>query len=103
MKAQNVSMLLIMCEREMAESVLDVLHQAGVTSYTEVPTVYGSGQHGPKRESRTAPGAISLLLVAIDEKQSAEIVQEINELKDTYEETIDFALRVFQLRGEQVI
>lgn len=98
-----MKMLMIICDDNMLDSIHQVLAAHQVTGYTEVPGVHGVGHHGEKRESAAAPGAFSLLFSAVRDEVVDPIIKGLEEMRDTYQETIPFGLRIFVMDVQKMV
>jgi hypothetical protein len=65
----SMQMLMIIAESEHREKIESALGDMHVRGYTEIPTVYGSGTHGPRLGSRAFPETSSIIFTVLDEER----------------------------------
>ena len=69
-----MKLMMIVVDADRGPDVEDVLHEARVAGYTELPTVLGKGDTGMKQGTRAYPGSSSMYLVAVPVPQAEAIV-----------------------------
>ena len=76
-----MKMLTIICREQFEDEVLVVFNALGITGYTVVHGVGGSGETGAVSVTHTEGGGNKLLLVALDDDRMATLVQAVRELQ----------------------
>ncbi len=76
-----MKMLTIICREQFEDEVLVVFKALGVTGYTVVHKVGGSGETGAVSVTHTSSGGNKLFLVALDDDQMVALVQAVKELQ----------------------
>ena len=76
-----MKMLTIVCREQFEDEVLVVFHTLGITGYTVIHGVGGSGETGAVSVTHTASDRNKLLLVALDDDWMATLVQAVRELQ----------------------
>ncbi len=98
-----MKMMMIVCDDNMLDFIQEILAAHEITGYTEIPGVHGRGHHGEKKESAVAPGALSLIFSAVGGEAIDSIIKDLEELRDSYKDTIPFGLRIFVTEIERMI
>jgi nitrogen regulatory protein PII len=76
-----MKMLSIMCREQFEDEVLVVFGALGITGYTVIHGVGGSGETGAVSVTHTSTERNKLLLVALDDDRMATLVQAVRELQ----------------------
>jgi hypothetical protein len=93
--------LVIVCSSTLQDKVTDFFEKTGITSFTQVPEVIGSGMGGGTRlNDEVWPGVNSLYLVALPPEQAAVLKAWAREYRrsDTRE-----GLKVFSFALKEII
>jgi nitrogen regulatory protein PII len=78
-----MKMLTIVCREQYEDEVLAVFSALGITGYTVIHGVGGSGETGAVSVTHTSSNRNKLLLVALDDDRMATLVQAVKELQAT--------------------
>ena len=78
-----MKMLTIVCREQYEDEVLIIFGALGITGYTVIHGVGGSGETGAVSVSFTKSERNKLLLVALDDDRMAMLVQAVRELQTT--------------------
>ena len=76
-----MKMLTIVCREQFEDEVLGVFKNLGITGYTVVHGVGGSGETGAVSVSYTSSSRNKLLLVALEDDRMAALVQAVRQLQ----------------------
>lgn len=76
-----MKMLTIVCREQFEDEVLTVFGALGITGYTVIHGVGGSGETGAVSVTHTWSDRNKLLLVALDDDRMAMLVQAVRELQ----------------------
>lgn len=76
-----MKMLTIVCREQFEDEVLVVFNTLGITGYTVVHAVGGSGETGAVSVTHTQGDRNKLLLVALDDDRMVALVQAVKELQ----------------------
>ena len=76
-----MKMLTIVCREQFEDEVLVLFNALGITGYTVVHDVGGSGETGAVSVTHTSSGANKLILVALDDNRMAALVQAVKQLQ----------------------
>lgn len=101
-----MKMLMVVFRESLEEDILRVLRELGVKAFTELPSVVGAGEAGAAFHSFTSPGANSIVLTALSEDQTEQVVKGLRDYRDALSRQQHGAaipLRVFILPCEQVV
>jgi hypothetical protein len=71
-------MLMIVVESTHQERVEAALTEQRVLGYTQIPTVYGSGQTGMRLGSRAFPETSSIIFTVVEETKAEELLAAID-------------------------
>ena len=78
-----MKMLTIVCREQFEDEVLVVFSTLGITGYTVIHGVGGSGETGAVSVTHTKSDHNKLLLVALDDARMVPLVQAVRELHAT--------------------
>jgi nitrogen regulatory protein PII len=78
-----MKMLTIVCREQFEDEVLMIFGTLGITGYTVIHGVGGSGETGAVSVTYTSSDRNKLLLVALDDDRMATLVQAVRELQAT--------------------
>ena len=76
-----MNMLTIVCREHFEDEVLVVFRTLGITGYTVIHGVGGSGETGAVSVTHTSSDRNKLLLVALDDDPMAALVQAVRQLQ----------------------
>jgi hypothetical protein len=76
------TMLMVVYPRDMEESVLAAIREAGVPGYTFQGGWHGAGHSGPVLGSSVWPGQNDVLLAAVTPEQTTAIVEAVRKVHD---------------------
>jgi len=76
-----MKMLTIICREQFEDEVLVVFSTLGITGYTVIHGVGGSGETGAVSVTHTKSDRNKLLLVALDDDRMVTLVQAVRELQ----------------------
>ena len=76
-----MNMLTIVCREQFEDEVLNVFTTLGITGYTVIHGVGGSGETGAVSVTHTSSDRNKLLLVALDDDPMAALVQAVRQLQ----------------------
>ena len=76
-----MKMLTIICREQFEDEVLVVFNALGITGYTVVHGVGGSGETGAVSVTHTSGGGNKLFLVALDDDRMTALVQAVKQLQ----------------------
>ena len=76
-----MKMMTIVCREQFEDEVLVIFKQLGITGYTVIHGVGGSGETGAVSVMHTQSDRNKLLLVALDDDRMARLVQAVRELQ----------------------
>ena len=74
-------MLTIVCREQFEDEVLNVFTTLGITGYTVIHGVGGSGETGAVSVTHTQGGRNKMLLVALDDDRMATLVEAVREVQ----------------------
>jgi len=96
-----MELLVIVCSSTLQDSVQAFFEKAGISSYTRVPEVTGSGGGGGTRlNDEIWPGVNTLYLVALDPEPAAALKAWA---RDYRKAEVREGLKVFSLTAQEVI
>ena len=76
-----MKMLTIMCREQFEDEVLAILTGLGITGYTVIHGVGGSGETGAVSVTHTSANRNKLLLVALEDERMGALVQAVKALQ----------------------
>lgn len=76
-----MKMLTIVCREQFEDEVLVVFQALGITGYTVIHGVGGSGETGAVSVTHTSHDRNKMLLVALDDDRMATLVQAVKQLQ----------------------
>jgi nitrogen regulatory protein PII len=76
-----MKMLTIVCREQFEDEVLVIFSTLGITGYTVIHGVGGSGETGAVSVTHTQHDRNKLLLVALDDNRMATLVQAVRQLQ----------------------
>lgn len=74
-----LQMLMMIVQSEHREKIESALADHRVVGYTEIPTVYGTGQSGPRLGSRAFPEESSIIFTVIEDSNVSELLDAIDQ------------------------
>ncbi|HNV71349.1 MAG TPA: hypothetical protein PKO06_16725 [Candidatus Ozemobacteraceae bacterium] len=96
-----MELLIIVCSSTMKDAVEEVFDQAGISSYTRVPEVVGSGKGGGTRlNDEIWPGVNTLYLIAPTLEQAKTVKDWVREYR---REDVREGLKVFSLAAQEIM
>jgi len=96
-----MELLVIVCSSTLEDSVMDMFEKAGITSYTRIPEVVGSGKGGGTRlNDEIWPGVNTLYLVALAPEPAAALKTWACEYR---RDEVREGLKVFSLGLQEII
>lgn len=81
----SMQMVMIVFRSSLESDVLGVLHASGVNAYTNVRRVGGVGEDGARFDSFEHPGFNSLIVTALDDDDTAVLVERLRSFRDEAE------------------
>ena len=81
--AINLKMLLVVFNISIEDEVMEIINGRGTPCYTRWPRVVGKGvSTGPKLDNDVWPGANSVVMLVLPEKEALDLMAAIQELRD---------------------
>jgi nitrogen regulatory protein PII len=74
-----LQMLMMIVQSEHREKIESALTDHRVLGFTEIPTVYGTGQTGPRLGSRAFPEKSSIIFTVIEDANVRELLDAIDQ------------------------
>lgn len=78
-----MKMFMIIVEDALRDRVEVFLEQHDAKGYTEIPMVYGEGEHGKRLGSRLHPGASSIIFTIVPADRIESLKSELKTLADS--------------------
>ena len=94
-----MKLLMIVADTALDEEIRAILHAEGLSGYSEIPDVLGSGTTGEKRGSRAFPGANNMYLTVASTTQIERIVNTLRIVSSEHEP--HDAIRAFTINADQ--
>ena len=100
-------LLLITFRQSLEEDLKQLLHDIGVTNYTEITGVTGVGESGKATGAYGwGPGINSMLLVVLDEEQATPVLEKLKAFHQhlaQQQPSMKIPIRLFVLPCDQII
>jgi hypothetical protein len=94
-----MKLLMIIADSALDEQVRVILHAEGLSGYSEIPDVLGSGVTGEKRGSRAFPGANNMYFTVASRSQVERIVSTLRSVSSEHEPPD--TIRAFTIDADQ--
>ena len=101
-----MKLLMIVFRESLEGEILKLLKELGVKAFTELPSVVGAGEAGAAFHSFASPGSNSIVLTALAEDHTEQVVKGLRAYRDQLSQRQHGAvipLRVFILPCEQIV
>lgn len=95
-----MKMLMIICETGIDYRVVKVLDGVHVPGYTRYSGVSGVGETGRRLGSPIMPGQNTIFFSVMPQEMAQQVVEQLKQLVDSFEERRKPALRVFSMPTE---
>ncbi|HOY67218.1 MAG TPA: hypothetical protein PLP29_10025 [Candidatus Ozemobacteraceae bacterium] len=93
--------LIIVCSSTVQDELHELFETIGVTGYTCVPSVTGSGKGGGTRlNDETWPGDNSMILIAVSADQAAKVMAWVREYRQG---AVREGMKIFSLAMKEMI
>ena len=101
-----MKMLMIVFRESLEGEILKLLKELGVKTFTELPSVIGTGEAGVALHSFGSPGANTIVLAALADGHAEQVIKGLHAYRDQLTQQQHGAyipMRVFALPCEQVV